>query len=423
MTRTRVTCLVVIAIALASCEGTSFRCDPTPSWSYERPDGGGEPRSPREPTECTFDDCFLREVAAGARHTCVLASSGAVFCWGSNDRGQAAPDASEHEITPRRVLGLASVRDGLALGAAHTCVEGATEILCWGEPRVVGGARGEIVTRPEAGFMISAGALHTCLQRFSGGGIEASDCFGAWDGRDPATGPALDPARRFDGIEMFAGGMRSCGLARDALTLECWGSAPPGGRLQPGAWTERAITIDVAPIPLGPALGQEHACVRGGTTVRCWGRGDFGQLGDGTMRDHDAPVPVIGLPERPIGSLCVGGGGPLEIDADGVLVVPAASGFSCASVLDGVWCWGANERGQLGDGTHQDRTTPVRVLDIHDEGSVTCGEAHACFRTFTRLVCWGDNRFGQLGAPSGELDHATRPVLVSLFPDPLERDE
>ncbi|UJR86007.1 RCC1 domain-containing protein [Sandaracinus amylolyticus] len=424
MSRTRVTCFVVIAIALASCEGTSFRCDPTPSWSYEPSDGGdGWPR-PRAPSECDADFCLFRAPVAGARHTCTAAESGEVFCWGSNDRGQVAPDAPERELAPRRVLGISDRPRTPALGAAHTCVGDALEIACWGEPRVVGGSPGEVVVRTELGLGLTAGALHTCSPRFVDSMIEATYCFGAWDGRDPAAGPALDPPRRFEGIAMIAGGMRSCGVARGTRTIECWGSAPPGGRLEPGPWTEGSIAIEIpTTFSFEVVIGQEHSCLRDGSTLRCWGRGDRGQLGDGLARDHDAPTAVIGLPDRPVRSVCVGGGGALEIDDDGALAVPPAPGFTCASVLDAVWCWGANDRGQLGDGTLEDRTTPVRVLDVDDAGSIACGEAHACVSLFDRVLCWGDNRFGQLGVPSGELDHALRPIEVPFFPEPLERDE
>ena len=48
-------------------------------------------------------------------------------------------------------------------------------------------------------------------------------------------------------------------------------------------------------------------------------------------------------------------------------VVAVAPGMRhiCARKTDGtVWCWGKNDRGQLGDGTKVDRAFPVKVTGL-----------------------------------------------------------
>jgi alpha-tubulin suppressor-like RCC1 family protein len=64
-----------------------------------------------------------------------------------------------------------------------------------------------------------------------------------------------------------------------------------------------------------------------------------------------------------------------------------------------VWCWGAHHRGQLGDGTLVDRSTPVEVLIPHSERVVelATGEEHTCARMLSgRVYCWGSNHLAQL---------------------------
>ena len=81
--------------------------------------------------------------------------------------------------------------------------------------------------------------------------------------------------------------------------------------------------------------------------VRCWGRNDGGQLGDGTT--ESSPVPVtVELPGVPQG-------------------VAAGSRHSCARVAAGggdvVYCWGSDVDGRVGSGRALYRRTagPVTV--------------------------------------------------------------
>lgn len=68
-----------------------------------------------------------------------------------------------------------------------------------------------------------------------------------------------------------------------------------------------------------------------------------------------------------------------------------------------LFCWGAGDGGQLGDGTGDDRAEPVAVLDGSDEPltgvvAVTTGRNHGCAVTSDRgVTCWGSNGTGQLG--------------------------
>ena len=76
-----------------------------------------------------------------------------------------------------------------------------------------------------------------------------------------------------------------------------------------------------------------------------------------------------------------------------------------------VWCWGSNQVGQLGDGTAGgNRPSPTQVLDLSSQG-IAVGGATSCSRHLGRVHCWGDNYYGQVGA---NLPGATHPTPAAV---------
>jgi hypothetical protein len=103
--------------------------------------------------------------------------------------------------------------------------------------------------------------------------------------------------------------------------------------------------------------------------------------------------------------------------------VAAGNAHACALMTDGtVRCWGANYRGQLGDGTTTYRSAPVEVEGLRDIQAITAGDRHTCaLRRDGTVWCWGSNDLGQLGrAGVGRRtrlgwagDYAARPAAVT----------
>lgn len=87
-----------------------------------------------------------------------------------------------------------------------------------------------------------------------------------------------------------------------------------------------------------------------------------------------------------------------------------ASGLShtCAIARDrAAWCWGDNSHGQLGDRSDTIRFAPVRVVDGHNFRTVVAGASSTCgLDTSGAAWCWGANSYGQLGE-GGTNDHAS----------------
>jgi len=91
--------------------------------------------------------------------------------------------------------------------------------------------------------------------------------------------------------------------------------------------------------------------------------------------------------------------------------VCGGNGHSCALLANGtVQCWGWNYRGQLGDGSQMNRSSPVTVTGLSGVLELACGGEHNCARLANGVVCWGANYWGELGDNTNQ--HRSAPVTV-----------
>lgn len=110
---------------------------------------------------------------------------------------------------------------------------------------------------------------------------------------------------------------------------------------------------------------------------------------------------------------------PVDLDATRTV---SGTGRTCAILSNNVWCWGENDRGQLGDGTTTNSDTPVKVRPIGDMKygkiiDIFAAQFHSCVLTqlgsAKKVYCWGSNEQGQLGnGESGSGKRSTTPVEV-----------
>ena len=148
--------------------------------------------------------------------------------------------------------------------------------------------------------------------------------------------------------------------------------------------------------------GFQNCAVLKSGGVDCWGYNLDGQLGNGTTKNSDKPVPVKG----------VGGTGLLT----GVKQVqPEIYGFCAVVTSGGAVCWGLNENGQLGDNSatgpgscgatdNPCSTTPVTVVGTSGTGALSQvaslvgeGETMCALLTTSGVDCWGYGQNDQIG--------------------------
>lgn len=201
-------------------------------------------------------------------------------------------------------------------------------------------------------------------------------------------GACADPA-----VSVSASAGTTCVLTGTRRAL-CWGSNAVG---QVGGGVDDEVVVEPVDVGLSEVVqiqtGGVTCAVTGDGNVWCWGSNIDGQLGDRALgASRNAPVRVSGLPM--IQEVAVGG--------DHV----------CARAEDGaVFCWGANDVGQLGDGTTEERDGPVRVsLERDDALAVVAGASTTCALRSPRVVrCWGAAPVGD-----GSMVSASFPVAVGL---------
>jgi len=106
-------------------------------------------------------------------------------------------------------------------------------------------------------------------------------------------------------------------------------------------------------------------------------------------------------------------------EVNNVVEIAAGSDFACARISDGgVACWGRGDLGQTGDGFDEtkDRIFATRVPTISTAIGITAGRGHACALLKDKSIqCWGSNDFWQLGNSASTIEKL--PIKVSGIPN------
>ncbi len=341
-------------------------------------------------------------------HTCGVTIAGAVYCWGGNGRGQLGDGTTTRRLTPVLALAPSGVTFGsISAGWHHTCAVALTpvagDVYCWGRNengRLGDGTQadrsvpGRVAAPSGVTFLsVSAGGQHTCAVA---AGTRDVYCWGKNQyGQlgDNTTIGKLTPVRVNAPVGVIfntvtAGGQHSCGMATSGGVAYCWGWN------QYGQLGDSTNTFSSLPSRVKPptatfvfftavTAGQQHTCGRTSAgAVWCWGQNANGQLGDNTIVSKNGPAAV-------------------QQGALSFAEVSAGNEHTCARTSAGAgYCWGKNAYGQLGDGSLSNDLVPTLtqgglILTRSAAGAQhTCGLASGAS---AGVWCWGLNQDGQLG--------------------------
>ena len=252
-------------------------------------------------------------VAAGGQHSLGLTSTGIAYGWGRNYAGQLGTGNITDRLSPVIVVGGITNWSQLAAGASHSLGVTSTGIAyAWGDNN--NGNLGD----GTSGVGASKSSPVTVI-----GGITN------W-------------------TQVSAGAAHSLGLTSTGVAY-AWGyNGTFSGRLGDGTGTNRLSPVSVVGgITNWSQLsaGRYHSLGLTSTGIAyAWGSNDNGRLGDGTTTAKSSPVTVIGGITN--WSQLSGG-------------VTFSVGLTGAGVA---YAWGYNGRGNLGDGTTTNRSSPVTVV-------------------------------------------------------------
>jgi len=339
---------------------------------YGHTDSVGDDELPYEAGDVDLRGAAVR-IAAGTKHTCAVMTDGAVRCWGWNDYGQLGyantnyigDDELPSDVVPANLGGAAI---DVACGALHTCARlDSGAVRCWGYGVFgrLGYGNSDDIGDDESPALagdvdvggstaqLALGNDHTCA-RLSSGSLR---CWGrgtfgrlgylplliVGDDETPASVGDVDVGGSL--LQIGVGIDQSCALLEGG-GVRCWGRNHVGqlgmGHTDDIGDDELPSSVDQLTLGATAAdlvVGAAHACIKTtGGWIRCWGRNQFGQLGQGHTNN-------VGDDELPDTQLALG--------FDVPVVQLAAGAWHTCVLVDGgdVRCWGNGASGALGYGS------------------------------------------------------------------------
>lgn len=314
----------------------------------------------------------------------------------------------------------------LASGWSHTCaVRPDATLQCWGDNSL--GQLGDGAAEPFSSWAltvpgltgvtrVSAGVNDTCALTVDA----AVYCWGQHYGSTPTAVAGLPAA-----TDISVSGVHACAITA-ATELWCWGRNG-SGQLGTGPGSVDAVDHAPAPVMLGGDItldgvthvaafaayadpnvagsGSTCALATGPQQLFCWGDNSVGQLGINNGDGVAAPYPAFNAGTTPLDTL------------SGL----AAGGSSiCAPVVasNSMYCWGANQSGQLAQNTDGASVMAPSWAAIPSDFAITSiamgAFGHACATSSQGdLFCWGANGSGQIGQDPAVTTSTNAPTYVT----------
>ena len=338
-------------------------------------------------------------ITAGGATTCAGYDDGSALCWGSNTKGQLGNDkggSGKSSAVPVTVGGPAM--SGVDCGDEHCCgLDGDSKLWCWGTNQF--GQAGMDSGFPSfnkpnklktdgAVKAVAAGGAHTCILLPAGNlrcwGLGNSGQLGQGEEKTSNTPVDVTWLKEVEAID--AAFYSSCARTK-AGDIWCWGYNGMGqvGTSSSDKFVETPIKVAGVVNVVAFATGLEHTCAaQKGDKVYCWGRNGSHQLGKGSGNSsYSTPQESLGLTD--------------------VVALAVGDAHSCAVQKGGkVWCWGANTYGESGQAKGPLMIDyPKEVPGVTNAVTIVSGNGHTCVLTTNNEVwCWGTGGQGQIGTGS-----------------------
>jgi alpha-tubulin suppressor-like RCC1 family protein len=248
------------------------------------------------------------QVSIGTYHSCSLLSDGTVRCWGYNASGELGDGTTNSALAPVAVQGLSSAVQ-ITAGWAETCAllsDGTVD--CWGISESTGSTTKSLVPLAVPGLSgvleVTTGYLVSCA-RLQDSTVK---CWGYNGDGELGNGTNDDSSTPVSVVglsgvaHIVAGSRHACAQLSDG-TVECW-RLNQDGELGNGTTITTGCRCSPVPVQVSGISNAIAVSVGGCYTcallddgeAECWGRNDYGQLGDGTTINRSTPVTVLGLP-------------------------------------------------------------------------------------------------------------------------------
>jgi alpha-tubulin suppressor-like RCC1 family protein len=364
-------------------------------------------------------------VVCGVSFTCAILYDGTVRCWGDNHRMQLGTGSASSTSLPVEVTGLPKPATALALGEGFACASlDDGSVWCWGDDLVgevgngmfsstsgpVGYAPAKVKSLGSPVTAIAAGVFHVCAV------VSKATvwCWGNNGNAELGSGMATTSApgginlpvqAKVDSgtiVAVAAGAEQSYALFSNDTLIQSWGGSE-SGQLGNGSTAVTTAIQDVGPglaaVSVTSGTYAYFACAIGTDgAVYCWGDGSDGALGSSSpVANQSNPVKIGGLPAT-------------------ANQISASRETVCAILRNGtLYCWGGNEDGEAGRASPSNFPTPMQVTGFTGTPvSVAVGYTHTCALMNNGAVwCWGADDAGQLG--DGRIVSSPTPIQVNSW--------
>ena len=345
--------------------------------------GNGSTASSRVPVAVNTSGVLagktIKQISAGENHTCAIASDNRAYCWGSNKNGQLGNGSTADSNVPVAVnmsgaLAGKTIKQ-MSVEFSTSCVVASdNRAYCWGsnkngqlgngstaDSRVPVAVNTSGVLVGKTIKEVTTGGFHTCALDTSSKmycwGLNSSGRLGGGLTSILSNVPvAVNMSGALAGKtikQMSTGYSSTCAIASDNRAY-CWGSGN-NGQLGNGSTADSRVpvAVNMSGALVGKTIkqilaGGDHGCVvASDDKMYCWGLNNNGELGNNSSVNSSVPVAV---------------------NADGVLagktIRQMSAGFSSTCAVDsgyGIYCWGYNSNGQLGNNSTNNSRVPTYV--------------------------------------------------------------